>query len=225
MIITLLGAESTGKSTLAQALAQHLQAQGQDAVAVGEYLREWCTLHHRTPRVDEQAHIAATQQQRIEAAAALHSVVIADTSPLMIALYSEYVFADLSLYPLALQQQRTCHVTLLSGLDIAWQADGIQRDGAHVRPHMDTLLRQRLDEATIGYRVVYGLGHARLQNAMNCIAEYVHTTRTSSINASKKWVWTCDKCSDPDCEHRLFSQLATPPTAPSSAPVDGPVGG
>jgi nicotinamide riboside kinase len=225
MIIALLGAESTGKSALAQALAQQLQAQGQDAVAVGEYLREWCALHQRTPHLNEQAHIAATQQQRIEAAAAQHSVVIADTTSLMTALYSEYVFGDLSLYPLALQQQRTCHITLISGLDIPWQADGIQRDGAHVRPPVDALLRKRLDEAAIAYRVVYGQGAQRLQNALDCIAAYALPTGTTAINTSKKWVWVCDKCSDPDCEHKLFSQLASSPTAPLSAPEDGPVDG
>ena len=70
MIIALLGAESTGKSALAHALAQHLQNQGTDAVAVDEYLREWCEQHQRTPHIHEQAHIAATQSQRIATAAA-----------------------------------------------------------------------------------------------------------------------------------------------------------
>ncbi len=221
MIIALLGAESTGKSALAQALAQALQTQGRDAVAVGEYLREWCALHQRTPHRDEQAHIARTQQQRIEAATAQHALVIADTTPLMTALYSEYVFADLALYPQAIVWQRSCALTLVSGLDLPWQADGIQRDGPHARAPVDALLRQRLDAAAIAYRVVYGAGAQRLQNAIDCIAAYASIQRPAAIKPGKKWVWVCDKCSDPDCEHRLFSQL----TAPSSAPVDGPVAG
>jgi nicotinamide riboside kinase len=229
MIIALLGAESTGKSALAQAMAQQLQALGQDAVAVDEYLREWCSLHQRTPRRDEQAQIAATQQQRIQAASLQHSLVVADTTALMTAVYSEFMFSDLSLYPLALQQQRSCDVTVLTGLDLPWQADGMQRDGAHVRAPVDALLRQRLDAAAIGYRVVYGHGVARLQNAIDYIAAYAHITRPESQNASKKWVWMCDKCSDPDCEHKLFGKLTaaptSPATAPSSAPADGPASG
>jgi nicotinamide riboside kinase len=221
MIIALLGAESTGKSALAHALAQALQAQGKDAVVVDEYLREWCALHQRTPRMDEQVHIAATQQQRIEAAAAQHSVVIADTTALMTALYSEYVFGDLSLYPLALQQQRAFDLTLLTGLDLPWLPDGIQRDGAHVRAPVDALLRQRLDDAAMGYRVVYGQGAQRLRNAMDCIAAYANIDWATGQKPTQKWVWICEKCSDPDCEHKLFSQL----TAPSSAPADGPRAG
>ncbi len=209
MIIALLGAESTGKSALAHAIAQHLQSLGTDAVAVDEYLREWCEQHQRTPHIHEQAHIAATQSQRTATAAAQHRVVVADTTPVMTAVYSEYVFADTSLYAQALAAQQRIDITLLTGLDMPWQADGIQRDGAHARGPVDTLLRLRLSEAHIGYQVVYGLGAQRLQNAMHCIATPAIFQRAKGEKAIKKWVWVCDKCSDADCEHKLFSQLST----------------
>ncbi len=210
MIIALLGAECTGKSALAHALAASLQSHGQDAVAVGEYLREWCDAHQRTPQLHEQLHIASTQQARIAAAAAQHSIVIADTTALMTAVYSEYVFNDHSLYPLALAQQRTITMTLVAGLDVPWQADGIQRDGAHVRPQVDQLLRKVLDTAQIPYQVVYGLGDMRLQNTMDNIAACASFHWATASKPSQKWVWTCDKCSDPECEHKLFTQLTAP---------------
>jgi nicotinamide riboside kinase len=225
MVITLLGAESTGKSDLSQALARHLQSQGIQAMAIPEYLREWCAAQGRTPQPHEQAHIAATQTQRITAAAHTHRVVIADTTALMTAVYSEYVFGDLSLYPNALAQQRQYAVTLLSGLDMPWVADGIQREGDYVRAPVDALLRHRLDEAGIGYQVVYGLGAQRLHNAIDCIAAcatiYWPIASKHSENTTKNtatWKWVCDKCSDADCEHRLFRQL----TAPLSERVAGP---
>ncbi len=210
MIIALLGAESTGKSALAHALAQHLQSLGTDAVAVDEYLREWCEQHQRTPHIHEQAHIAATQSQRIAAASAQHRVVVADTTAVMTAVYSEYVFADTALYAQALAAQQSIDITLLTGLDMPWQADGIQRDGAHARGPVDALLRLRLDDAQIGYQVVYGLGEQRLKNAMHCIAAPAIFQGATAQNVSKKWAWVCDKCSDPVCEHRLFSQLMVP---------------
>jgi nicotinamide riboside kinase len=207
VIIALLGAESTGKSALAHALAQHLQSVGTDAVAVDEYLREWCEQHQRTPHIHEQEHIAATQTQRIAAAAAQHRVVVADTTAVMTAVYSDYVFADTSLYAHALAAQQRIDITLLTGLDMPWQADGIQRDGAHARGPVDALLRRHLSEAQIAYQVVYGLGEQRLQNAMHCIAAPAIFQGATGKNTSKKWAWVCDKCSDPVCEHRLFSQL------------------
>ena len=170
MIITLLGAESTGKSDLAQALTQHLQSRGKDAVTVDEYLREWCDAHGRTPLQHEQAHIAATQQHRISTAAQQHAIVVADTTALMTAVYSDYMFADTSLYAQATLQQRSADITLVTGLDMPWQPDGIQRDGAHARVPVDALLRNSLMDAKINFQVVYGLGEQRLRNAINCIA-------------------------------------------------------
>ena len=170
MIIALLGAESTGKSVLAHAMARHLQVHGKDAVTVDEYLREWCNLHGRTPLQHEQAHIAVTQQQRISRAAQQHAIVLADTTALMTAVYSEYVFSDHSLYAQAVLQQHDVDINLVTALDTPWQPDGIQRDGAHARAPVDALLRRTLMQAGIGYQVIYGLGAQRLQNAINCIA-------------------------------------------------------
>jgi nicotinamide riboside kinase len=207
MIIALLGAESTGKTALAHALALQLQLQGKDAVAVDEYLRDWCAAQGRTPHQHEQAGIAAKQQQLIAAAAAQHSVVVADTTALMTAVYSDYVFADRSLYAQAAAQHAIYDMTLVTGLDVPWQPDGIQRDGEHARAPVDALLRDALHQAKIVYSTVYGLGQQRLDSAMNCIAEKAVNTWTTGQNSTKQWAAMCDKCSDPDCEHLLFTQL------------------
>jgi len=100
--IAIVGAESTGKTQLAHALAQHIaEASGLRARAVGETLREWCDRAGRTPRADEQRAIAEEQARRIDAAAAEVEVVVADTTPLMTAVYSELLFADRSLHAAA----------------------------------------------------------------------------------------------------------------------------
>jgi nicotinamide riboside kinase len=234
--IALLGAESTGKTQLAHALATHMREAGAQALAIDEYLREWCEQKGRTPQPNEQAEIALTQRLRIEQAmrdlAATGkpdqaSYVIADTTPLMTAIYSEFIFQDGSLTPSALTYQRSFHLTLLTGLDMPWEADGIQRDGAHVRAPVDTLLRERLQSANLGFEVIYGIGEQRLQasikalNAINSIAfraintpaDALKASETNLENTPKQWVWTCDKCSDPDCEHQLFTRL-TKPAAP-----------
>src|SRR5262245_11276513 len=91
-IVALLGTESTGKTTLSHALALSLRAAGHDAVVVAEYLREFCDRAGRTPTREEQLAIAREQARRIEAATARHAIVIADTTPLMIAVYSDWVF-------------------------------------------------------------------------------------------------------------------------------------
>lgn len=221
MKIALLGAESTGKSQLAFDLAAHLCASGQQAVAVGEYLREWCEREGRTPQPHEQAHIAHTQQSRIEAAAKQAPWVIADTTPLMTAAYSEFIFSDSSLHAAALAYQRSFDLTLLTGLDMPWLPDGIQRDGPHVRGPVDALLRRLLERGSIAFEVIYGQGPQRLNHALRAlhktingatntiesIARGVESMPETNPKTLKQWQWQCDTCSDPDCEHRLFRSL------------------
>jgi nicotinamide riboside kinase len=204
MNIAILGAECTGKTSLAQALARQLATDTPATVWIPEYLREWCDAHGRTPRADEQAQIAQVQLARVQAQAGA-SIVLSDTTPLQTAVYSEVLLGDHSLYARALPQQRAFDLTLLTGLDLPWVADGLQRDGVQVRAQVDRRLREVLLHNGIAFSTVYGTGDARTQNALQAIAYARGTPR--SAGARSNWRWPCDKCSDPECEHRLFSAL------------------
>ena len=221
-VIALLGAESTGKTELARALAQRLQERGIATTMVGEYLREWCEREGRTPRPDEQRSIAQEQTRRIDAAAA-SGVVVADTTALMTAVYSEQLFGDTSLHADALAAQARYAITLLTALDIPWVADAL-RDGDHAREPTDALVRAALTGARLSFAVVHGTGSERLSsawNAINSIAGSEGRPRARGRFDSKPaaWTWPCEKCSDPECEHRLFSDLIgrrDNPSTPSS---------
>jgi nicotinamide riboside kinase len=168
-VVALLGAESTGKTTLAAEIGAALLARGARAIVVGEVLREFCAEHGRTPRRDEQQGIANEQTRRIEVAAAEAEIVVADTTALMIAVYSELVFADTDLYESAESAQRRCDLALLTDLDLPWRADGLQRDGEHVREPVDKLVRAALNRAGVSFRTVAGTGPARLASALAAI--------------------------------------------------------
>ena len=209
--IALLGAESTGKTTLAAALQAALNTSTCRVAVVGEYLREFCDAHGRTPRIDEQPHIAAEQTRRIEAACADHDIVIADTTALMIAVYSDQVFGDPGLYASAQAAHARCDLTLLSALDIAWQADGLQRDGPQVREPVDALVRAALGRAGSSYSVVAGSGAARVQAALACVQRAMQPppaadldTDADAIADPSRWHWHCERCSDPGCERRTM---------------------
>jgi nicotinamide riboside kinase len=210
--IAILGAESTGKSWLVKALTAVMRSRVQSVDSVDEVLRSWCEREGRTPLAHEQIDIAQTQAQavlRIQ-----QDVVISDTTPLMTAVYSHMLFDDESLYPMALAHQALYNSTLVMGLDLPWVAAGVQRDGPHVQGPVDTLVRQALERAGISYRVVYGQGHQRLNNALLALGlpgEDV-TARTTRENAQfaineGRTVWQCNECSDPACEHKLFTGL------------------
>jgi HTH-type transcriptional regulator, transcriptional repressor of NAD biosynthesis genes len=200
--IGIVGAECCGKSTLSTALHSALQARYPGIVLVTEYLREWSDAHGRPPRAPEQAAVAEMQRQRISAA----THVIADTTPLVTAVYSDVLFQDSSLYPAALDFQRSLSLTLLTGLDLPWVADGIQRDGVVAQQRIDARLREVLLEARIPFVTIYGQGLQRLQATLQAL-DRLEGAGNSDYGTSTPWVWVCDSCSDPECEHRLFSRL------------------
>ena len=205
LVIAIVGAESTGKTTLAAELRDALLAEGHAVALVGEYLRAFCDEQGRTPACDEQAAIAAEQTRCIEERARDHDIVVADTTALMIAVYSELVFADTSLYPTAAAAHRTCDLTLLSALDLPWQADGLQRDGAHVREPVDALLRAVLQREGLPYAVVSGSGAQRLASALEAVRHALRRpSNADEAAANPRWHWVCERCGDVDCERHLL---------------------
>ena len=212
LVVALLGGESTGKSTLAAELKTALQDQGVATCLVSEHLRNWCAARGRAPTQSEQARLALEQGRQIDAA--VHSappvqVVIADTTPLVVAAYSEIYFQDVSLYPAALDWQRRADLHLLMGLDVPWVADGLFRESPALRERTDEVLRHQLQSAAMAFHTVYGLGPARLQAALRIVAQAMHLplAHRDPVMDRTTAIWSCERCGDPDCERRLFSRL------------------
>lgn len=204
-VIALLGAKGTGKTDLANALAARLSLRGMTATLVADLSHEWRVRERRTPGTSDLAAIAREQTLCI-AAAAERSVVVADTTALMSAVDSDILFDDNTLYAKALAAHRGYAITLLMALDLPPADDEGQRDRA------DAALRTALAGAGAPYAVIHGRGPERLANAWNAI----NFSAEAAANASgrgrsdadqRPWFWPCDKCSDPTCEHRLFTDL------------------
>jgi nicotinamide riboside kinase len=200
-VIAVLGAESTGKTTLARGLFDALVAQGRRVALVEEFLREFCLREGRTPRRDEQAAIALTQSQRITEAARSHDIVVADTSALMIAVYSQLLFEDDSLVGAAVAEHDRYRLTLLTAVDLPWVADGLMRDGERVRAPVDALLRAALHDAGVPFAIVTGHGERRLANALRALqAAWRPVPRGAT-----RWRHVCAECGNPDCERHLLA--------------------
>nr|WP_316639301.1 ATP-binding protein [uncultured Roseateles sp.] len=211
LLIAIVGAESTGKTQLSLALREALiESTGLRCAVVPEYLRTWCETEGRTPRPHEQATIAEHQITLIDGAAATHDLVLCDTTPLMTAVYSELLFQDRSLHALGQAFHLRCDLTLLTALDIPWVADGLQRDGPHVRGPVDAAVRKALLDASLGWSVVAGTGALRVEAALNAITPLLLKrqapragllTRLNERQASfPEQRWLCD-CDVPECEH------------------------
>lgn len=172
LLICLVGAECSGKTTLAQALAAHFSG-----LWVPESLRTFCEVHGRTPNKEEQSEVLESQlfretellaQARREAC----NHVFCDTAPLLTAVYSEYFFSDKSLYARAHALHSGYSLTILLAPDLPWQPDGIQRDGPNVRDRVQSLIEREL---SLHPRVarISGYGASRLQAAISAVESLV----------------------------------------------------
>ena len=173
-LICLIGAECTGKTTLAQALAQQMCG-----VWVPEYLRSFTEQNGRTPERIEQASILQEQvrQETVALAAARRQgqrFVFCDTAPLLTSVYSDVVFADSSLYPQAHGLHDRYAVTLLLEPDIPWVADGLQRDGMQWRAKVHARIEKALADWAWPHVRIAGTPDQRLQTAMDGVLSATH---------------------------------------------------
>ena len=157
-------------------MAQQLRVQGARVQVIEEVLRLWCEDHGRTPQAHEQADIVQTQTALVDAAAPC-DYLLCDTTPLMTAIYSDLLFSDLTLYPVAVQQQRRYAVNLLAEPDLPWQPDGLQRDGVAAQKRVDQRLREVLQTFAIPSVTVKGFGAQRLACAIVAIGHFQEVTR------------------------------------------------
>jgi len=102
-------------------------------------------------------------------------------------------------------------VLLLMALDLPPTAAEPPASSAD-RESIDAALRAALMRAGAPFSVIHGRGAERLANAwtaLNARAEAadLDASRQGAGGRATDWAWSCEKCSDPGCEHRLFSDL------------------
>lgn len=150
--IAVLGAESSGKSTLCEVLAR---AHGTEWVP--EYLREFVDSHGRVPFEADQFGIARTQREREDAAALrAHRWLFCDTTPLMTALYSRVYWGRVDAQLSALASRHDYALTLVTAPDTPWIADGLMRESEAVRGRVYALVVAELDARGIPFVLVQG---------------------------------------------------------------------
>lgn len=139
-LISVVGGECTGKSTLAAALATRLPA-----VVAPETLRDWVDQQGRVPRADEQAAVmTAHRESEIAALRRAENIglgwAISDSGPLMTAVYSIQYYDDDSLLERALEWTAKSRRVVWCQDDFSWSPDP-QREGTDARATSQQILR------------------------------------------------------------------------------------
>jgi len=162
--VCLLGGESSGKSTLAEALAREFKTP-----YVAEYGRELWDEKSGALAFDDMRHIAEVQIER-EESATMHAnrFVFCDTTPLTTLFYSKHMFgkADPTLERLA---GREYDFTILCAPDFSFVQDGT-RQSEDFRMQQHEWYRNELVKREIFYQLATGSVDARVSQLRQLLA-------------------------------------------------------
>ncbi len=159
--IVVTGPESTGKSTLAQALAAHYRT-----LWVPEYARYYLQHLHRPYAPEDVVRIAQGQiaWETVWEKQAQH-LLICDTALLVPKIWMEHKYGYCDPWIDTQWQQRPYDFYLLCDIDLPWQDDPL-REHPQEREALFAKYRAALDTLQRPYAVVSGAAETRLAAAV-----------------------------------------------------------
>lgn len=167
--ICIVGAESTGTTTMAKALAQHYQT-----VWVPEYGRIYSESklylkNYEQWTTNEFVHIAREQSRMEDSLKELaNGILICDTNAFATAIWHERYMGKKSKEVEQIAKQRDYDLYLLTNVDIPFVQDGT-RDGEHIREWMHNRFESELQKQHVPYVVLSGSHEKRLKKAIKQI--------------------------------------------------------
>ncbi len=173
--IALLGGESTGKTTLAQALAKAL-----NTAWVPEFGRTLWERQEGRLSFEDMALIGRTQvEHEVQMAQRAQGCLICDTTPLTTCLYSEWMFGRVD-PALRAWAERRYTLTLLCDTDIPFEQDGT-RQQADFRLMQQARYRQELTARGIPFVVVSGSLEQRVAQAVDAVRARLQDKRDAQL--------------------------------------------
>jgi NadR type nicotinamide-nucleotide adenylyltransferase len=161
--VAITGPESTGKSTLSQALATYF-----DAPLVAEYARHYLETLGRSYIFEDLHHIAQSQVAEEEQLIAKETAdwLFADTELLVMKIWSENAYQQCDAWILEQIPLRIYDFYLLTKPDIPWTPDPL-REHPELREYFFDLYEKELQSRGFAYGIVAGSSpQERLQCAL-----------------------------------------------------------
>jgi NadR type nicotinamide-nucleotide adenylyltransferase len=169
--VAITGPESTGKTTLAQQLAQQLSGR-----LVPEYARTYIGQLGRHYTFEDVEHIARIQVDEYDRACATHQkFVFFDTWLIITKVWFQWVFGRV---PDWLEEKIRCcpiDLFLLCKPDLPWEADPVRENGGENRLRLYNAYREELINRNFPFVEIEGTNDVRLTNALKALEKYLHT--------------------------------------------------
>ena len=174
--VVVTGSECTGKTTLAQAIAERFRApwvpESSRLQAEEIALRENRELTLDDVQPIARRHIAAEG----EALARADRLLVLDADLLSTVVYSRHYYGECAEWIEAAARERLADLYLFCRPDLPWIADGV-RDRPVQREEIDALFRSRLDVTGARYVEVRGQGSDRTELGEQAVARLLADAR------------------------------------------------
>ncbi len=159
--VVVTGSESTGKTLLAQQLAEHYGAPW-----IPEFARDYAEERDAQLTAADVDPIGRGQVAREDAALRnAHGLVILDTDLLSTMVYGDQYYSFVPEWIPSVAEQRLADLYLVCDIDSPWVADPV-REGEHLRHQMHNAFISHLTKLGATYRLISGTSAARLQRAI-----------------------------------------------------------
>lgn len=158
--IAIVGAESTGKTTLAQKLAERFKTSW-----TPEFARAYLDEKGSDCAIEDIDLIAKgqlrTEEERVREA---NKILFCDTDLMTTSIWSEYLFGECPAWIEEESRKQKYDLTLLMNIDIPWVEDW-QRPAPHLRQHFFDWFEGELKKRERNYVLVSGDYEARFNQA------------------------------------------------------------
>ena len=168
--VVVTGSESTGKTTLTKALAEHF-----DCPYSLEAARLYLEEQGRILTVDDICPIAMRQIELEETAIRqAHGLVIHDTDLLSTLIYSQHYYGVSPEWIREMVTDRVADLYLLCDIDLPWMPDGLQRDSGSTaqRLNIHHQFIDLLENSGQPWSLIQGSGQARFEQTLRVIEKY-----------------------------------------------------
>ena len=164
LIIGIVGPESTGKSTLTNALAKYYHVE-----YVPEMAREYLNQLGRDYQIEDLKKIASLQLNAENTHRKLNlEIVLCDTTLLVIKIWSEYKYHQCDQWILKAEKESKYDLFLLTDIDLPWVEDPL-REHPHERATLFSIYYRSLIQKKQPFKVIFGNEKERLERAINAI--------------------------------------------------------
>ncbi|WP_143962678.1 AAA family ATPase [Litoribacter populi] len=167
--VVIIGPESTGKSTLAQGLAEYF---GEPWVP--EYAREYIDRIGRDYLYEDLLEIAKGQireENRLENAA--RNLLFCDTNLMVIDVWSKHKYGQTDKWIIDTIKNRPYDLYLLTDIDMPWEEDP-QREhpDPEMRAYFFELYAKKIKQTKVPYSLISGSKKERLDKAIKIIQAF-----------------------------------------------------